>query len=245
MTIESCNSHTAMADQYWHKGRPSSLTVRATLRFLQFVFAIIVAALYGVDLSHASHLNEHAQSSWIYAEVVACLSLITCTAHCLLTVRQSAWCTWDWVLCILWAAQTGVFGSMYISDHNSVDSGFTLSMQRMKVAVWIDLINMFLWVGTATYGVALCIINLRLKRIANKTELNPDAEEQMLHLTSKRQTVLDSPELGSETSLKEPSSKSEKEMASNGRVNRSGGVVGLACSKSEKDRDDEPPEYNP
>jgi len=46
---------------------------------------------------------------------------------------------------ILWVAVFGVFGNIYIKQDAHGDS----DVSRMKNAVWIDLINMLLWLITA------------------------------------------------------------------------------------------------
>lgn len=54
------------------------------------------------------------------------------------------------VLCsILWTALFGIFGKIYIPDHPTPEQGAQI---RMKHAVWIDLINMLLWLVTFVYG---------------------------------------------------------------------------------------------
>lgn len=45
----------------------------------------------------------------------------------------------------------GVFGKMYVHANAQGDSGII----RMKHAVWVDLINMLLWLVTAVIGVVL------------------------------------------------------------------------------------------
>ena len=45
----------------------------------------------------------------------------------------------------------GVFAKMYIHENPEGDAGIT----RMKHAVWVDLINMLLWLVTAIMGVVL------------------------------------------------------------------------------------------
>lgn len=52
---------------------------------------------------------------------------------------------------ILWVAVFGIFGKLYIkkSAHHSS------SVQNMKNAVWVDLINMLLWLLSAAYGAVL------------------------------------------------------------------------------------------
>lgn len=47
---------------------------------------------------------------------------------------------------ILWVAVFGVFGNKYIHYHNATHDA---TISRMKNAVWIDLVNMLLWLVTA------------------------------------------------------------------------------------------------
>ena len=51
----------------------------------------------------------------------------------------------NWRFSILWTAVLGVFGKMYIHEDPKGNS----AVKRMKNAVWIDLVNMLLWLGTA------------------------------------------------------------------------------------------------
>ncbi|PYI24185.1 hypothetical protein BO99DRAFT_307405, partial [Aspergillus violaceofuscus CBS 115571] len=133
---------------------------RATLRTLQLIFAILVAALYAVDLAHATETRSHASSEWIFAQVVACFSAITAILHFTRGRKRvvAAWAAWDFVLFVLWLAQTGVFGTIYISeDVEPLYQERTTSLLRMRVAVWIDLVNMALWLGTTVMGLVWCV----------------------------------------------------------------------------------------
>ncbi|KAF4770335.1 hypothetical protein HAV15_013021 [Penicillium sp. str.  len=130
-------------DQYWHKGGICGLVCRAALRTLQFVLAVTVAGIYGVDLAHATKTNQHANAEWVYAEFVAALSAITCILHCFVTVTRVGWSAWDGVLFVLWLAQ------------------------RMRVAVWLDLISMLLWFATTVLGIAWCI---RTRKVTRRTD---------------------------------------------------------------------------
>ena len=51
--------------------------IRLILRFFQFVLAITVAALYGIDLHRAREAGAYTDGKWVYAEVVAGLSAVT------------------------------------------------------------------------------------------------------------------------------------------------------------------------
>lgn len=163
-------------EQYWHKSGPFGVVARATIRALQFIFAIVIAALYGVDLASASKAHRHGQTEWIYAELVVVLSAITCTVHCFVTVVHVAWVSWDAVLFVLWMAQMGVFGNIYI--HQEIQQEYveaTQSIPRMKASVWIGLVNMLLWLLSTVLGISWCI---RTRRTTRRT----DKEDQEMKL---------------------------------------------------------------
>lgn len=133
------------------------VTIRLITRSLQLLFAIVIAALYGSDLQYATETKAHANSNWIYAEFVAFLSIVTCTAHCLTKATQLIWSIWDWVLFILWVAQFGIFGKLYLgNDNTSQDYGFTQSVSRMNAAAWMSLANMLLWLAIGVHDIVRC-----------------------------------------------------------------------------------------
>lgn len=148
-----------MLDQYWNVHDLFGIRFRSALRSLQCICAVVVAVLYAVDLGHATKLHLHAEPNWIYAEVVDGLSIFVCTLPCFLRVNLLAWTAWDWVLTTLWSAQFGVFASIYLAAFDDGDGqqeeteySSTTSVTRMKVALWFDLVNMVLWLVTATTG---------------------------------------------------------------------------------------------
>lgn len=155
-------------EQYWYKNGIFGLYSRATFRTLQFIFAVIAAGLYGVDLAHATKRNAPAPSEWVYAEMIIVFSVITCAIHALVTVKRVLWSLWDGVLCVFWVAQVGVFGSIYYaSPINPEYEEVTQCVPRMKAAVWIDVVNMLLWFLTFVLGVAWCI---RARKITRRTD---------------------------------------------------------------------------
>ncbi|RMJ27242.1 hypothetical protein PHISP_01894 [Aspergillus sp. HF37] len=155
-------------DQYWHNGGICGLISRTALRTLQFILAITIAALYGVDLAHWTKTSTHASSEWIYAEVVACLSALTCIIHCFATVTRVGWCCWDFVVFVLWMAQTGVFGSIYISSGvRRENEEATMSVERMEAGVWISLVCMVLWLATFVLAIGWCV---RTRKVVRRTD---------------------------------------------------------------------------
>ena len=141
-------------------------------RFVQLVLALTVCGLYGVDLHHANTEHKYSDSKWVrslfppllspsprpnpalsnstdmlqvYAEVTASLSAVTATLYLIPFVsRIPMLFAWDLILFILWIALFAIFGKMYIGTRAD-DYG----IQRMKNAVWVDLVNALLWLISA------------------------------------------------------------------------------------------------
>ncbi|TPX09764.1 uncharacterized protein E0L32_009103 [Thyridium curvatum] len=127
-------------------GMAASYLAFATLHFFQFVLAITVCGLYGVDLSRASKAGVRSDSRWVYAEVVGALSALTALLLMVpFFLRFAAVWVWNVVLFILWIALFGVFASLFIHE----DPEGNGDIQRMKNAVWVDLVNALLWLFTA------------------------------------------------------------------------------------------------
>ncbi|KAE8378423.1 hypothetical protein BDV26DRAFT_304303 [Aspergillus bertholletiae] len=169
-------------EQYWHKSGLCGVISRAALRTLQFVLAVMIAGLYGVDLAHATDSNAHAASQWVYAEFVAAVSALTCIVHCFVTVTHVAWSAWDFVLFVLWLAQVGTFASMYVS--NDVPDEYeraTSSVPRMRAAIWISLVSMLLWFATTVLGIAWCC---RTRKVTRRTDQVNAGKEQTLQSDS-------------------------------------------------------------
>jgi len=55
---------------------------------------------------------------------------------------------------ILWTALFGLFGSIFIKAHPTPKQA---GQQRMKHAVWVDLVNMLLWLISATYATVIFV----------------------------------------------------------------------------------------
>ncbi|KAI1263374.1 hypothetical protein F5Y18DRAFT_429062 [Xylariaceae sp. FL1019] len=133
-------------------GMALSYLLFSILHFFQFVLAVTVIGLYGVDLNHAHGQGKYSDGKWVYAIVVGVLSAITAILYFIpFILRFAAVSIWSFILFVLWIALFGLFGSMYIHENPEGNTG----VQRMKNAVWVDLANALLWlfgfVGSATY----------------------------------------------------------------------------------------------
>jgi hypothetical protein len=81
------------------------------LHVSQFILAVTVCALYGIDLDRARKAGVHADGRWVYAEVVGGLSALTAVLLCVPYILRFAlvW-AWNLILFILWIALFGIFG---------------------------------------------------------------------------------------------------------------------------------------
>ncbi|OCK85625.1 hypothetical protein K432DRAFT_388499 [Lepidopterella palustris CBS 459.81] len=141
--------------------------LRLIVRFLQFVLALTVAGLYGTDLHHAAQAHKYADSKWVYAVVVAGLSAISAVVFMLPLIKSWAFFAWDALMFILYMALFGTFGKLYINENPEGDAGII----RMKHAVWVDLVNMLLWFGTAVYGTVVFFLHRRRSTFTGRAEV--------------------------------------------------------------------------
>ena len=85
----------------------------------------------------------------VFAVVVGSLSAVTTLIYGIPFLKSYWGFGWDFVLFVLWTAVFGVFGNIFIKASPTPEQH---GVQRMKNAVWIDLINMLLWFATAIYS---------------------------------------------------------------------------------------------
>ncbi|KAF2454018.1 hypothetical protein BDY21DRAFT_353833 [Lineolata rhizophorae] len=130
------------------QGGAIGLIFRTLVRFLQLVLALTVCGLYGTDLNAARKADKYADSKWVYAVVVAGMSAVTCLVYLTPFIKAFYAFAWDFVLWVLWLAAFGVFGKLYIGEDPEGNGG----IERMKNAVWVDLVNMLLWFITFVYS---------------------------------------------------------------------------------------------
>ncbi|WAO87892.1 Hypothetical protein NCS54_00521500 [Fusarium falciforme] len=133
----------------WH---PRAVA-QATLRGLQFIFAVISAALYGADLANWSATNTHAHASWIYAEVAAVLAALSSMAQWWLALPRPGAVAWDCVISLLWLVTIVVFAQ---NISNSADIEQKFSINRIKAAVMIDAVNLALWLASVVEACWCC-----------------------------------------------------------------------------------------
>jgi hypothetical protein len=134
--------------QYWHEGGSTGIYARATLRTLQFSSAIIAIGIYGSSLHQRSQASNPITNE-IYALVVGLLSVFTLGVHCLFTIKRVPFVLWDFVVCVLWAALAGVYGTIYLAGGDLAQEDRVKSLDAMKVGVAFDLLSMVFWLLSA------------------------------------------------------------------------------------------------
>jgi len=123
------------------------------LRTLQLIDGLVVIGLYGVDLNRANKEDKYADGKWVYAVTIGSLAAVSALLFSLASVFLqyrivALLFAWDLVLVVLWAALSGIFGTMYLNQKVELDD----AMYRMKVAAGFDLAGLILWFLTAAIG---------------------------------------------------------------------------------------------
>jgi len=159
--------------QYWHEGGSTGIYARATLRTLQFCSAVITIGIYGSSL-HQRSAASHPITNEIYALVVGLLSVFTLGFHCLFTIKRVPFVLWDFVVCVLWAALAGVYGTIYLAGVDLAEEDRVKSLDAMKAGVAFDLLSMVFWLLSSLQG---CIWCCRARRFTRKTDVDAEMGE--------------------------------------------------------------------
>jgi len=138
--------------------------LRLILRFFQFILGLAIVGLYGTDLNKARLEGKYMDSWWTFALSVGIASAVFALT-CMVPHRRVN----DWYLRILdglmvvpswvlFAKFTALYGN---EDPESVGHGKGTgpAIQRMKNAIWVDLINALLWSTTCAWGVVVVVMN--------------------------------------------------------------------------------------
>lgn len=121
------------------------------LRSIQTLLSLTVLILYATALSRA----PQKPSSYVYAILCSTTTLLTLCIYCVPNVPVSKFFVWDFILAVLWAALSGVFGMIYLEKGGEARTEWVESSNKetgMKVAVVFDLVGMVCWMMTAGWG---------------------------------------------------------------------------------------------
>lgn len=138
---------------------------RIVVRTLQFILAIVCCGFYGHRVDADRKDGKGFAPEWLFAIIVAGVSAVTAVLFMaaasagaipfigsrlklLKTYRAFAW---DASLFIAWLVVFGIFAGIFL--HRKSDEPYKgASVGSMKTAVWVDLVNAILWMGSAGYG---------------------------------------------------------------------------------------------
>ena len=107
----------------------------------------------------------------VFAIVVGSLSAFTSLLYFIPFILRFAvvW-IWNTILFVLWIAAFGTFGAMYLNRAEDAEAYPGTSNKVMKIAVYIDLVNAILWLGTAGYGCFRTFLGKKVDDKINKTK---------------------------------------------------------------------------
>ncbi|KAI6081323.1 hypothetical protein F4821DRAFT_31390 [Hypoxylon rubiginosum] len=131
------------------------LWARWVARGIQFILALVVVGLYGTRVDRDRRHGDPQSPAWVYALFVAGVSCITCVLYAIPNpfskrLAPHRLFAWDVTLFILWIAVFGAFAAIFLKREEDEYQGTSVAV--MKCAVWVDLVNALLWMGTAAYG---------------------------------------------------------------------------------------------
>lgn len=134
--------------------KPFVSLFRLCVRVLQLIFALASGISYAIELRHGNGRGE-ASGSFVFSQVAFGATLLTLIINGM-TVRyyRVSWLV-DWILTVFWFALFAIFYEVYLGRdmtpaYGGVDTG------RMQRAVWCNLINALLWLGSALFSSIMC-----------------------------------------------------------------------------------------
>lgn len=175
MRSKAINPKRAALQQYWHEGGFTGIYLRAALRTMQFASAVIIIGIYGSELHYRSNSRDTPITNEIFAMVVGLLSVVTVGLHCFLTIKRVGWIFWDFVMCVLYAALAGTFGTTYlVGSDDLMAEDRVKSLEGMKAAIAFDLLGLVLWLFTFLQGSIWCC---KARRFTRRTDVEEASTE--------------------------------------------------------------------
>ncbi|KAF2627308.1 hypothetical protein BU25DRAFT_410924 [Macroventuria anomochaeta] len=134
--------------------KPLVSLFRLGVRILQLIFVLASGISYATELSHGNGRGG-ASGSFVFSQVAFGATLITLIINGA-TVRyyRFSWIV-DWILAVCWFALFAVFYEAYLGGGVEPSYG-GVNLGRMERAVWCDLINALLWLGSALFSSTMC-----------------------------------------------------------------------------------------
>jgi len=157
--------------------KPLVSLFRLSVQVLQLIFALASGISYAIELTHGNGRGE-ASGSFVFSQVAFGTTLLFLIINGV-TVRyyRFSWVI-DWILTVFWFALFAVFYKVYFAGDMTPAYG-GVNTGRMERAVWCDLINALLWLGSALFSSSMCCSGTRAS-IKGKLEDRRQKKEKMM-----------------------------------------------------------------
>lgn len=155
---------------------------RLVVRTLQFILALVAVGFYGHRVDEDRKGEGHSFApEWLFAVIVCGCSAVTAVVFLmaasagaipfigsrlkmLKTYRAFAW---DASLFIAWLVVFGIFAGIFLK-RKSDEPYKGASVGSMKTAVWVDMVNAVLWMGSAGYGCFKTFLGRKVDEASDK-----------------------------------------------------------------------------
>ncbi|KAM3505115.1 hypothetical protein MY10362_003154 [Beauveria mimosiformis] len=154
---------------------------RLVARVLQFILALIAVGFYGHRVDKDRKSGAALAPEWLFAVVVAGASAVTAVVFLVLAsagalpvvgarlkmLKTHRAFAWDASLWVAWLVVFAIFASIFLK-RSSDDPYKGASVGPMKTAVWVDLVNAVLWMGSAGYGCFKTFLGRKIDAASDK-----------------------------------------------------------------------------
>lgn len=139
--------------------KPLVSLFRLSVRVLQLIFALASGISYAIELRHGNGRGE-ASGTFLFSQVAFGATIITLIINGV-TVRyyRLSWLV-DWILTVFWFALFAVCYQVYLGG-KMIPAYAGVNTGRMERAVWCDLINALLWLGSALFSSIMCCSGIK------------------------------------------------------------------------------------
>lgn len=135
----------------------SGAALRAILRVIQLLLGLSILGVYGAELAYARAMDRPLDGRWVFAVVIAGLSILTSIVYMVPLFRSYWGWAWDWILVVMTAAVFGIFAKIYLPMPytDTMTDQEQAMLQRSKNGAWVDMISMIFWIISAITGTLL------------------------------------------------------------------------------------------
>ncbi|KAJ4150747.1 hypothetical protein LMH87_011482 [Akanthomyces muscarius] len=154
---------------------------RIVVRTLQFILALVAVGFYGHRVDADRKDDKGYAPEWLFAVVVAGCSAVTAISFMvaasagaipvigarLKMLKTHRAFAWDASLWIAWLVVFGIFAGIFLK-RKSDEPYKGASVGAMKTAVWVDLVNAILWMGSAAYGCFKTFLGRKVDEASDK-----------------------------------------------------------------------------